>query len=237
MANFKLKPIFKVDDIISYQQMTFVEGVVQRGMNFNYNPNYSIFLMSVRDNSPYADEWDNETNALTYEGHDAYGAENAKDIDQPMFTAKGSLTDNGKFYIAAQSFKLKIIKDAHKVKVYEKLKDGIWCYKGFFNLIDAAIINTGTRNVFKFYLLPVAVMAFKKEVEIPHNRMIPTEVKIEVWKRDKGECVICHSKENLHYDHELPFSKGGSSITAKNVRILCAKHNLKKSNKIMIFSA
>jgi hypothetical protein len=92
-------------------------------------------------------------------------------------------------------------------------------------------------NCIKFYLLPVAVMAFKKEVEIPHNRMIPTEVKIEVWKRDKGECVICHSKENLHYDHELPFSKGGSSITAKNVRILCAKHNLRKSNKIMLFTA
>jgi hypothetical protein len=37
----------------------------------------------------------------------------------------------------------------------------------------------------------------------------------------------------LHYDHDIPFSKGGSSLTADNVRLLCAKHNLEKSDKIM----
>jgi 5-methylcytosine-specific restriction endonuclease McrA len=89
------------------------------------------------------------------------------------------------------------------------------------------------RNVFKFYLQPVEVKAFNKEFVFPHNRMIPTSVKVEVWARDKGQCVLCGSKENLHYDHELPFSKGGTSLTAENVRILCAKHNLQKSNKIL----
>ncbi|MFZ0452734.1 MAG: hypothetical protein WCE54_04390 [Ignavibacteriaceae bacterium] len=38
--------------------------------------------------------------------------------------------------------------------------------------------------------------------------MIPTSVKVEVWARDKGRCVLCGSTENLHYDHDLPFSKG-----------------------------
>jgi len=30
-----------------------------------------------------------------------------------------------------------------------------------------------------------------------------------------------------------PFSKGGSSPTAASVRLLCAKHNLEKSDKIL----
>ena len=77
------------------------------------------------------------------------------------------------------------------------------------------------------------VKAFNKEIVLQHNRMIPTSVKVEVWARDKGQCVLCGSKENLHYDHELPYSKGGTSLTAENVRILCMKHNLKKSNKIL----
>jgi hypothetical protein len=38
---------------------------------------------------------------------------------------------------------------------------------------------------------------------------------------------------NRHFDHDIPFSKGGSSLTAANVRLLCAKHNLEKSEKIL----
>ncbi len=40
--------------------------------------------------------------------------------------------------------------------------------------------------------------------------------------------------------HDIPFSRGGSSIVAVNVRLICAKHNLicakhnlSKSDKIM----
>lgn len=69
-------------------------------------------------------------------------------------------------------------------------------------------------------------------MEISHTRIIPSEVKKEVWKRDGGKCVKCGSAENLHFDHELPFSKGGTSLTSNNVRLLCMKHTLKKSAKI-----
>jgi len=58
-------------------------------------------------------------------------------------------------------------------------------------------------------------------------------VKVEVWRRDRGQCVQCGSTRNLHFDHDIPFSKGGSSLTAANVRLLCAKHNLAKSDKII----
>lgn len=69
-------------------------------------------------------------------------------------------------------------------------------------------------------------------LQLSHTRLIPTEVKKEVWKRDKGKCVICGETKNLHFDHDLPFSKGGTSLVINNVRLLCVKHNLMKSNKI-----
>jgi hypothetical protein len=52
-------------------------------------------------------------------------------------------------------------------------------------------------------------------------------------RRDRGQCVQCGSTKNLHFDHDIPFSKGGSGLTAANVRLLCAKHNLEKSDKIL----
>jgi len=67
---------------------------------------------------------------------------------------------------------------------------------------------------------------------IDHDRVIPAAVKIEVWKRDKGSCVKCGSKENLHFDHIIPYSQGGSSKDAKNIQILCLSHNLSKRDRI-----
>ncbi|WP_304042969.1 hypothetical protein [Ignavibacterium album] len=73
MKSFFHKPTFKVDDIISYTELIAVENTnVQKGMNFQIRPEYSIFLMSVRKNAPYEDEWDEKTNTLIYEGHDAF---------------------------------------------------------------------------------------------------------------------------------------------------------------------
>ena len=62
--------------------------------------------------------------------------------------------------------------------------------------------------------------------------MIPSDVKLAVCKRDGGKCVRCGSTDNLHFDHVLPFSKGGSSLLEENVQLLCARHNLEKSDRI-----
>ena len=61
-----------------------------------------------------------------------------------------------------------------------------------------------------------------------HNRKILGEVHKKVYKRDRGKCRICGSIANLHFNHILPFSKGGSSKVASNIQLLCARHNLKK---------
>ena len=73
-----------------------------------------------------------------------------------------------------------------------------------------------------------------EEVMAPprRSRHIPTHVKREVWERDRGRCVHCGSSEDIHYDHDIPFSKGGSH-GVENIQLLCAKCNLKKGSKII----
>jgi hypothetical protein len=108
MKSFFIKQNFKVDDIISYAELVSAEGInLQKGMNFNVNLEYSVFLMSVRKNAPYANEYDERTNTIIYEGHDVPSnlADNPKRVDQPLTTLRGSLTENGKFFTAANSYK------------------------------------------------------------------------------------------------------------------------------------
>ena len=50
---------------------------VQRGMNHDIKPNYSIVLMSTKKNSPYEDEL-LEDGKIKYEGEDVYGSGDQK---------------------------------------------------------------------------------------------------------------------------------------------------------------
>jgi len=229
----------KVDDIISYHDLVTEEKAnLQKGINFGSGRKHSVFLMSVRKGAPYADAIDPTTGDLLYEGHDepkTATVKNPKKVDQPLKTKGGILTENGKFFAAAKDFKNGATKDPHLIKVYEKITKGIWSYKGFFELVDAEILTDRHRKVFKFHLRPVEKTILGGVTELAHTRIIPTSVKLEVWKRDGGKCVECGRRDNLHYDHHIPFSKGGSSLTAENVRLLCIRHNLEKSDKIMCF--
>ncbi len=233
--------MIKPGDIISYTEMCLAEGYsLQRGMNFQVNGGISVILMSLRKNAPYADRIEDEGRILIYEGHDVPRnlAKNPKSADQPRITPKGILTQNGKFESAAIKFK-NGLQSAELVKVYEKIKDGIWAYNGIFELHDAWTEKSDNRIVYKFKLIVTDITidqkAKRKEElkDLEHNRMIPTSVKLEVWKRDKGKCVKCGSTDNLHFDHILPFSKGGTSLKAENIQLLCARHNLEKRDKII----
>jgi len=231
--------MFQVGDVISYLEMCSAEGVnLQRGMNFRLGKNYSVILMSVRPNAPYADRIEENGRVLIYEGHDIPRRKNGpapKSVDQPMKNPGGALTQNGLFYQAAKQH-ASDGKPAEPVKVYEKIRSGIWTYNGIFLLVDAWIEQSNGRRVFKFKL-EIAEDQSRQEIEqgiflLDHNRLIPADVKREVWKRDKGRCVVCGNKENLHFDHIIPYSKGGSSLVAENIQLLCAKHNLEKRDRI-----
>ncbi|MDX1936448.1 MAG: HNH endonuclease [Flavihumibacter sp.] len=228
-------------DIISHSEMCVQEGFsLQKGMNFQVKGRTTIILMSLRKGAPYSDKVESDGQVLIYEGHDVPKniAKDPKSVNQTDITPKGTLTENGKFFKAAINFKKNKAR-AELVKVYEKIKDGIWVYNGLFELIDAWVEEDNKRNVFKFKLRLTDTGISNEErfiannTDLDHNRIIPTKVKLEVWKRDKGQCIQCGSKNNLHFDHILPFSKGGTSLKAENIQLLCARHNLIKHDKLL----
>ena len=192
----------KLDDIISYHDLVAAEKAnLQKGMSFGSGRRHSVFLMSFRKGAPYADAIDQKTGQLLYEGHDEPKTalvKNPKRVNQPLNTKSGGLTENGKFFRAAMDFKDGVATSPHLIKVYEKITKGIWSYKGFFELVDAEIVSDGRRKVFKFHLRPVEKSFLGCITELPHRRIIPTSVKLEVWKRDAGKCVQCGSRENLY---------------------------------------
>jgi len=97
------------NEIIPYLEMCRREGVsLQQGMNFQLGDGYSVILMSVRLNAPYRDEISDDGTTLIYEGHDLPRRNpliDPKTVDQPQFTSAGRLTQNGKFYKAAEDFR------------------------------------------------------------------------------------------------------------------------------------
>ena len=123
-----------------------------------------------------------------------------------------------------------------RVRVYEKIQTGIWSYNGVFHLVDSWRERDEYREVFKYRLVAVeGDESFDNPPErnIQRRRVIPTSVKLAVWKRDAGKCVICGARDELHFDHDVPWSKGGTSITEENVQLLCARHNLQKHDRIV----
>lgn len=227
-------------DVVSYLEMCAPFGMnLQRGMNFRLRDTESLILMSVRPGAPYEDRVEQGGRVIVYEGHDAPRKRRSIDpklIDQPEFHPNRRRTQNGLFIDAVRRFKAGQ-GPAERVRVYEKIRDGIWVYNGLFELVDGWQETNERRQVFKFRLqlldeAEAGISTVVAALEGEDDRVIPSAVKVEVWKRDKGRCVKCGSKENLHFDHIIPYSQGGSSKNAANIQILCAKHNLEKRDNI-----
>jgi hypothetical protein len=227
------------NEVISYIEMCTREGLsLQRGMNFNATKSHSIVLSSHRPGAPYDDVLEEDGTVLIYEGHDEPRTKETpypKQLDQPLLTKSGKRTQNGLFHDAAQSY-VRHEAEPTRVRVYEKIKDGIWSYNGLFSLVASWTETSGSRRVFKFKLhsIPDAVNLFTTEQQaVEQRRIIPSHVKLAVWKRDGGVCVQCGSKQNLHFDHILPYSKGGTSDSAENIQLLCMKHNIQKGAQLL----
>lgn len=59
------------------------------------------------------------------------------------------------------------------------------------------------------------------------SREVPQDVKIAVAARDGGRCRQCGSTQDLHYDHVVPWSRGGTNTVA-NIQLLCGPCNRRK---------
>ena len=211
---------------------------LQRGMNFRGSPAHGIILMSRRPNAPYEDEMSSDETVLLHEGHDVSrttDTPNPKAHDQPRHNSSGRPTENGKFAESVDNLKQRNAPPAI-FRVYEKMQTGIWTDRGLYLLKDYEYPKRGMRRVFKFRLEQAGFDSAASDeavvIDREVSRQIPSSVKQQVYKRDRGRCVMCGSTEQLHFDHDFPFSKGGTSILTENVRILCARHNLAKSARI-----
>ena len=221
------------DEILTYWEMCAREkGSLQRGMYFRERPSHSVVLMSRRPGASYEDSLSEDGTELLYEGHDVRREPGVdpKSADQPWTLPSGEPTENAKFAGAIEE----AAAPTPLVRVYEKLRPGIWSDKGLFELMGYDYADAGTRKVFKFRMrLSDAPDEFVDAQDTrDFKRAIPAWVKQAVYKRDKGRCVLCGADDQLHFDHELPFSKGGTGLTPNNVRILCARHNIQKGAKI-----
>ena len=146
------------NEIIPYIEMCRRENVsLQRGMNYELGENHSVILMSLRAGAPYADRIEDDGFTLVYEGHDIPRSSQCADpkhFDQPEYSPSGNLTENGKFHRAAQEYNARK-RPPERVRVYEKIKQGIWSYNGVFHLIDSWQEQSNGRSIFKFKLRAV----------------------------------------------------------------------------------
>jgi len=174
------------DNIISYIEMCRREGLsLQAGMNFDVGHTHSVILMSVRPTAPYRDRVEDGGTTLVYEGYDQPRSPtlpNPKLADQLERLPTGSLTQNGKFHRAAQEVKAGR-RRPERVRVYEKIRPGIWSDNGIFHLVDSWTERDEYRLVYKFRLEAVEgeedLSQPAPERRAP-RRIIPTAVKLEV---------------------------------------------------------
>ena len=221
------------DEILSYWDMCSRQGMaLQRGMHFREPPAHGVILMSRRPNAPYADDLSSDGKVLLYEGHDVIRTGDTPDpktVDQPRIDA------NGRFASWIDSSKQGEVSPAI-FRVYEKMRPGVWTDRGLYFLKDYDYPTVNERRVFKFRLeqadFDTSASHESAAIELKVSRQIPSWVKQQVYKRDRGQCVKCGATDHLHFDHDFPFAKGGTSILPENVRILCARHNLAKSANI-----
>lgn len=211
------------NDVISHTEIATRHGMIQRGINYGKGKKQSVILMSGRKDAPYVDkEIDGQ---IVYEGEDVFGSKDKKGIDQELTKGNKDLYEAVNDYLQGK-------RGAEPVQVYEKISSGKWIDRGLFKLIGIRKVFDGKRYVFRYLLSAgdekTEIVEKNKEVA---SRHIPSDVQIEVWNRDKGKCVSCGSIEKLHFDHIIPFSKGGAN-NVENIQILCASCNLKKHDKL-----
>jgi 5-methylcytosine-specific restriction endonuclease McrA len=125
--------------------------------------------------------------------------------------------------------------------------DWLWLYRDGVYVID----RRPRRSELEEVLLSVKALHFQRDEALKRlreqvanyeaienngtpgfqRRPIPDDVRLLVWTRDGGACVKCSATGELHFDHIIPVSRGGSNY-ADNIQLLCRTCNLAKSDRI-----
>jgi hypothetical protein len=57
----------------------------------------------------------------------------------------------------------------------------------------------------------------------PIGKPLPSSwVRMHVWWRDQGRCVLCEKREGVWFDYIIPLREGGSN-TERNIRLMCER--------------
>jgi len=88
------------------------------------------------------------------------------------------------------------------------------------------------RRAVPILMRPLSEARNKRETPSSNVR-VTADTRTFVWRRDKGRCSSCGSKQKLQFDHIIPSSWGGSS-GPENIQILCQTCNLRKGAKLDI---
>ena len=119
----------------------------------------------------------------------------------------------------------------HSIRPYQR-RFGTWrkALEAFVEFIDSVPDENEDISISKSN----AETTIKPEIEYKHKtKRQPSErLKVQVLMRDGNKCRLCGTTitgADIHFDHILPWSKGGET-TLENLQVLCAPHNLAKGN-------
>ena len=117
------------------------------------------------------------------------------------------------------SVKLRYVSRNGKVDL---TKSGVFGYVELIRILDSVSTARVDRKTYE-------------RLATAERAMLSDGMRYDVLRRDGFRCVLCgtSSKDGavLHVDHIIPVSKGGKTVM-NNLRTLCEKCNIGKSNKI-----
>ena len=67
----------------------------------------------------------------------------------------------------------------------------------------------------------------RERTSLARREPLPRDVRLTVWRRDRGRCRECGNGFDLQYDHVIPLSLGGAS-SVDNLQLLCGDCNRAK---------